>query len=173
MGPISPHSRISSSFPDSCLSLTSSYYRGAQGVILVYDVSLRSTFDHLPTWFSELDTYASSSDVIKILVGNKTDKGEEKREVTRKEGEQFAKKMGALFIEASAKTKNGVQEAFGEVVRKVGLLDCQAGTFLTIFFFSFCLQIVETPDLWRKTKPATSGVDLGGEEEREESGCAC
>jgi Ras-related protein Rab-18 len=101
-------------------TLTSSYYRGAQGVILVYDVNSRSSFDHLSTWFNELDTYSSTKEVIKILVGNKTDKGEDKREVTRKEGEAYARKMGTLFIESSAKTKTGVQEAFGEVVRKVG-----------------------------------------------------
>lgn len=57
--------------------------------------------------------------MIKILVGNKTDKGEAAREVSRKEGEAYARKMGMLFIEASAKTRAGVQEAFGEVVRKV------------------------------------------------------
>ncbi len=50
-------------------TLTSSYYRGAQGVILVYDVSNRESFEHLQNWVSELDTYASSKDVIKIIVG--------------------------------------------------------------------------------------------------------
>jgi Ras-related protein Rab-18 len=48
-------------------TLTSSYYRGAQGVILVYDVSTRSTFEHLTTWFNELDTYTSSKAVIKMI----------------------------------------------------------------------------------------------------------
>ncbi|KAI9022596.1 ras family-domain-containing protein [Hyaloraphidium curvatum] len=134
-------------------TLTSSYYRGAQGVILVYDVTSRATFEHLPTWFNELETYSSSKDVIKILVGNKTDKGDSTREVTRKEGEAFARKMGTLFIEASAKTKNGVQEAFGEVVRK----------------------IVETPSLWQKApKPASgSAVNLGEQDAASQSSCAC
>ncbi len=86
---------------------------------MVYDVTSRATFDHLNQWFTELDTYSSTRDVIKILVGNKTDKGDGSREVSRKEGEAFARKMGTLFIEASAKTRNGVSEAFGEVVRKV------------------------------------------------------
>ncbi|TPX34900.1 hypothetical protein SmJEL517_g02566 [Synchytrium microbalum] len=99
-------------------TLTSSYYRGAQGVILVYDVSNRSTFDHLQLWFTELDTYSSSRDVVKMIVGNKSDKDTAgSREVSRKEGEAFAKRMGTLFVESSAKTKTGVREAFVDVVR--------------------------------------------------------
>lgn len=54
-------------------TITSSYYRGAQGIILVYDVSNRETFDALPRWFSELETYVSDS-VVRIVVGNKVDK---------------------------------------------------------------------------------------------------
>ena len=50
-------------------TLTSSYYRGAQGVVLVYDVSNRASFEHLQLWFAELETYASSKEVIKIIVG--------------------------------------------------------------------------------------------------------
>ena len=53
-------------------TLTSSYYRGAQGVILVYDVSNRASFEHLQLWFTELETYASSKEVIKIIVGMKS-----------------------------------------------------------------------------------------------------
>ena len=54
-------------------TITSSYYRGAQGVILVYDVANRESFDALPKWFAELETYVSSA-VVKIIVGNKVDK---------------------------------------------------------------------------------------------------
>lgn len=55
-------------------TLTSSYYRGAHGVIVVYDVTDRESFDALPTWFNELETFTSSADVVKIIVGNKVDK---------------------------------------------------------------------------------------------------
>lgn len=99
-------------------TLTSSYYRGAQGVILVYDVSNRNTFDNLQTWFNELDTYTTSKEIVKIVVGNKIDK-EAERVVSRKEGQEFAKKMAALFLECSAKTNVSVDEAFEELVRKV------------------------------------------------------
>ncbi|KZV88337.1 putative ras-related protein rab-18 [Exidia glandulosa HHB12029] len=87
-------------------TITSSYYRGAQGIFLVYDVSNRESFDALPRWFSELETYVPSS-VVKILV------------VSREEGQKFADRMGCLFIESSAKTAAGVKEAFEEVVAKI------------------------------------------------------
>ena len=54
-------------------TLTSSYYRGAQGVILVYDISSRKSFDELIKWFQELETYTGDQ-VVKIVVGNKVDK---------------------------------------------------------------------------------------------------
>ncbi|KAI0694058.1 ras-domain-containing protein [Cytidiella melzeri] len=105
-------------------TITSSYYRGAQGIVLVYDVANRESFDGLPKWFSELETYVSPA-VVKIVVGNKVDK-EFSRQVSYAEGEQFAKRMNCLFIEASAKTAVGVGEAFREVVNK----------------------IIDTPELW-------------------------
>ena len=55
-------------------TLTPSYYRGAQGVILVYDVTNRASFTKLDMWLNELETYATKSDMIKMLVGNKIDK---------------------------------------------------------------------------------------------------
>ena len=55
-------------------TLTPSYYRGAQGVILVYDVSNRNTFTKLDMWLNELDTYSTKTDIVKMLVGNKIDR---------------------------------------------------------------------------------------------------
>jgi len=112
-------------------TITSSYYRGAQGIILVYDVSSRESFDALPRWYSELETYVSES-VVKILVGNKVDK-EFSRQVPAKEGADFAKRMNSLFIESSAKTAVGVREAFTEVVTK----------------------ILDTPELWAPVNSST------------------
>ena len=54
-------------------TLTPNYYRGAQGVILVYDVTSELSFKHLEEWLVELDTYATKKDVVKMLVGNKID----------------------------------------------------------------------------------------------------
>lgn len=98
-------------------NLTPSYYRGAQGVILVYDVSVYQTFTRLEMWLKELETYVTRNDVVKMLVGNKIDK--EQREVSREEGLRFARRHAMLFMEASAKTKEGVQCAFEELVEKI------------------------------------------------------
>jgi len=116
-------------------TITSSYYRGAQGIILVYDVSSRESFEALPRWYSELETYVSSS-VVKILVGNKVDK-EFSRQIPTTEGQAFATRMNSLFIEASAKTAVGVTDAFRDVVTK----------------------ILETPELWA---PVEGGRGAGG-----------
>ncbi|KAJ6510555.1 ras-domain-containing protein [Mycena sanguinolenta] len=142
-------------------TITSSYYRGAQGIILVYDVSNRDSFDALPRWYSELETYVSDK-VVKILVGNKVDK-EFSRQVPTSEAEAFAKRMDSLFVEASAKTSVGVKEAFTEVVER----------------------IMDIPELWDSAPgvgagagKSTSGQMPGGnvnlnEENNEEGGGGC
>ncbi|XP_062894082.1 ras-related protein Rab-18-like [Mobula hypostoma] len=98
-------------------TLTPSYYRGAQGVILVYDVARRESFVKLENWLNELDTYSTKHGIVKMLVGNKIDKVN--HEVDRNEGLRFARKHSMLFIETSAKTCDGVVCAFEEVVEKI------------------------------------------------------
>lgn len=100
-------------------TLTSSYYRGAQGIIMVYDVTRRDTFTNLSdVWAKEIDLYSTNQDCIKLLVGNKVDK-EGERVVTKKEGINFAREYGCLFIECSAKTRVNVQQCFEELVLKI------------------------------------------------------
>ncbi|XP_057587486.1 ras-related protein Rab-18 isoform X1 [Hippopotamus amphibius kiboko] len=128
-------------------TLTPSYYRGAQGVILVYDVTRRDTFVKLDNWLNELETYCTRNDIVNMLVGNKIDK--ENREVDRNEGLKFARKHSMLFIEASAKTCDGVQCAFEELVEK----------------------IIQTPGLW-ESENQNKGVKLTHREEGQGGG-AC
>ncbi|NXM60240.1 RB18B protein, partial [Illadopsis cleaveri] len=103
-------------------TLTPSYYRGAQGVVLVYDVTGKDTFTGLGKWLNELDMHTTNSSSVKMLVGNKTDKPD--CEVERKEGLQLARKHSLLFIETSAKTEDGVQQAFEELVIKILQTPC-------------------------------------------------
>ena len=83
---------------------------GAQGIIIVYDVTDRETFDNVRTWISEIEKF-SQAGVCKILVGNKCDM-EDKRQVTKEEGEEFAAQFGMPFLETSAKATTNVEEAF-------------------------------------------------------------
>ncbi len=99
-------------------TLTSSYYRGAQGIILVYDVSRRDTFESLHMWLQEVEQFSmgGGKDVVKLLVGNKID---QERIVDRAMASEWAEEKGMLFMEASAKTKEGIAQVFTEVVQKV------------------------------------------------------
>lgn len=100
-------------------TLTSSYYRGAHGVILVYDVCSRSSFDNLlAVWMRELRTYAQPEEMVLLVVANKVDKTGQ-RVVDKEEGEQLARDLAALYMECSAKTKLGIQAAFDQLVQTI------------------------------------------------------
>ncbi|KAG6640422.1 ras-related protein RABC2a-like isoform X10 [Carya illinoinensis] len=100
-------------------TLTSSYFRGAQGIILVYDVTRRDTFTNLSdVWAKEVELYSTNQDCVKMLVGNKVDMASE-RVVTREEGIALAKELGCLFIECSARTRENVEQCFEELALKI------------------------------------------------------
>eukprot|EP01013_Petalomonas_cantuscygni_P005560 TRINITY_DN16182_c0_g1_i1.p1 TRINITY_DN16182_c0_g1~~TRINITY_DN16182_c0_g1_i1.p1 ORF type:complete len:235 (+),score=31.45 TRINITY_DN16182_c0_g1_i1:78-707(+) len=91
-------------------SIARSYYRGAQGCILVYDITRRSSFEAIERVLEEARTNVSS-DCVFFLVGNKCDL-EHRRQVPREEGERFAQELGLHFMETSAKTGYNVNETF-------------------------------------------------------------
>ncbi|KAM0922125.1 hypothetical protein ACQ4PT_006361 [Festuca glaucescens] len=100
-------------------TITSSYYRGAHGIILVYDVTKRQSFTNLAdVWAKEIELHSTNKECIKMLVGNKVDKDEE-RLVTREEGLAFAQECGCLFLESSAKTRENVEKCFEELALKI------------------------------------------------------
>ena len=98
-------------------NITASYYRGGNGVLVVYDITDRESFENLNSWLIEIEKNANKN-VYKLLIGNKSDL-EEKRKVTFQEGTDFAKSNGMEFIETSAKTASKVQEAFELLTQKI------------------------------------------------------
>jgi Ras-related protein Rab-1A len=91
-------------------TITASYYRGSNGIILVYDVTNRDSFDHISYWMQEVDRLASA-DVCRLIVGNKSDLTD-KRVVTTQEGEALAQQYGISFLETSARDNTNVDEMF-------------------------------------------------------------
>mmetsp|Transcript_6596 Transcript_6596/g.18637 ORF Transcript_6596/g.18637 Transcript_6596/m.18637 type:complete len:204 (+) Transcript_6596:197-808(+) len=98
-------------------TITSSYYHGAHGIIVVYDITDHVTFTNVKQWLEEIARYASQT-VAKLLVGNKADL-EADRTVPYQTAKDFADDMQLPFIETSAKTGSNVDEAFMEMVREV------------------------------------------------------
>ena len=98
-------------------NMIKSYFVGAHGIILFYDISYRESFKDLEYWFNFIKNVISNKEPPHIfLVGNKSDKVFE-RMITAKEGEQFAKNNGLLFFESSAKTGKNVDLIFMELVK--------------------------------------------------------
>ena len=98
-------------------NITASYYRGGNGILVVYDITDRESFNNRNSWLIEIEKSANKN-VYKILIGNKCDL-EEKRAVTYQEGKDFADSNGMKFIETSAKTCQQVNEAFETLTQEI------------------------------------------------------
>lgn len=130
-------------------NITSAYYRGAHGIVLVYDLTSRRTFENLENWLIEEAKYSGEKQTMKLVVGNKSDKAG-RRKVSYEEGKEWAERRGFLFLETSAKNSSGVEKAFYKLVDK----------------------ILQEPGLWEKEASKIGqqqigqgmGVRLGGED---------
>jgi Ras-related protein Rab-1A len=98
-------------------TITSSYYRGAHAIIIVYDITDKTSFEHVRTWMCECDRYASET-VIRMLVGNKCDI-EGKRQVSHAQGLELAEQFGLKFIETSAKSNINIEKTFKMVAEQL------------------------------------------------------
>jgi Ras-related protein Rab-1A len=98
-------------------TITSSYYRGAHGIIVVYDVTDNETFIHVKQWLQEIDRYASEG-VNKLLVGNKSDLTA-KKVVEYTVGKEFADQLSIPFLETSAKNATNVEQAFLTMAKQI------------------------------------------------------
>ncbi|XP_008527825.1 ras-related protein Rab-18 isoform X2 [Equus przewalskii] len=121
-------------------TLTPSYYRGAQGVILVYDVTRRDTFVKLDNWLNELETYCTRNDIVNMLVGNKIDKRQVQKHV-----------MGY-----SVPLRNLLKRSFrrldcGKVRTRIKESNCHTGKKATeeepVVVIVLCYKLWETPSL--------------------------
>ena len=98
-------------------SITKNYYKGAHGIILIYDVTKRKTFDNLKNWIDTIKEEVSDK-VSVILVGNKID-NIDNRVVTTQEGQGIANEYNLQFYETSAKTGDNIDIAFNDLIKKV------------------------------------------------------
>ena len=98
-------------------NIIASYYRGAHGILLIYDVTDKDSFKNLSNWLIEIEKNASKT-VLKVLIGNKTDL-EDKRVITYNQGKEFADTYGLKFLETSAKKNLNVTEAFETLGREL------------------------------------------------------
>jgi small GTP-binding protein len=128
-------------------SVTRSYFRGASGALLVFDLTRKSTFQHVTDWLNDLRQIAEP-DIVVVLVGNKADLasphtpeeqtggagqgaggGGNQREVTRQEAEEWARRNGILeYVETSAKSGENVEMAFMRVAERI-FQNIQAGKY--------------------------------------------
>ncbi|KAI3361296.1 hypothetical protein L3Q82_013485 [Scortum barcoo] len=98
-------------------AITSAYYRGAVGALLVYDITKHLTYESVERWLKELYEHANNQIVV-MLVGNKTDL-ESERSVPTEEAQGFAEKNGLLFLETSALESTNVEAAFNNVLTEI------------------------------------------------------
>jgi Ras-related protein Rab-2A len=142
---------------ESFRSITRSYYRGAAGCLLVYDVTSRASFVNARSWLADVREHADPH-LSCILVGNKVDlcqdgaSGGKNREVPTDEAELWAKQEGLLFVEASAKSGHNVEMAFEQASRDI-LDKIRRGVF----------DDERSPGV-KLSKPSESGLALGSGE---------
>ena len=92
-------------------TIISSYYKGAHGILLVYDITLKESFESLNDWLNEIKKNTSKN-IVKVLIGNKIDLND-KRIISFDEAKEFADNNNMKYIETSAKTSTNVDQAFG------------------------------------------------------------
>ena len=99
-------------------TIAKSYYKGAHGIVLIYDVTNRKTYENIRKWMNQIKD-DSSSNISIILVANKIDCENEYRQVTKEEGKTLAKSNNLPIFEASAKDNINVEESFKYLIEKI------------------------------------------------------
>lgn len=99
-------------------TITTQYYRRAQGIILVYDITRRITFENIQKWINYVEEHAGK-EVKTVIVGNKCDVAENKRTVSFKEGKKLSDQFGVPFFETSAFSNINIENAFAEMCQQI------------------------------------------------------
>ena len=97
-------------------NIAKQYYRGANGVLLIYDVCKRKSLEKIGFWLEELKTYNNIDELCIYLVGNKIDL-EGKRVITKEEGQKYAEDNQINYFEVSAKSGEGIQDLFNDIIK--------------------------------------------------------
>jgi len=103
-------------------TITKTYYRGAHGIILTYDVTDENSFKNVRNWVKQIEQNAQNN-VCKVLVGNKCDR--EDRKVSYEEGAKLAKEFNMQFFETSAKSNYNVNETFTFLTKEIQNSQCK------------------------------------------------
>jgi len=98
-------------------TITTSYYRGAMGIMLVYDITNLKSFENIAKWLRNIDEHANE-DVEKMILGNKCDM-EDNRQVPKERGDAIALEHGIKFMETSAKNNINIDRAFQELAEAI------------------------------------------------------
>jgi len=98
-------------------TLTSGSYRGIDGVFICYNVSDNTSFSNVPQWVQEVTKYAQNPNLVKVLIGNKSDLPD--HAVAKDEGNTYGSSNGMKFFETSAKDNVGINEAFQFIIERI------------------------------------------------------
>ena len=96
-------------------TITTSYYKSAQAIIILYDITQKSSFDHIRNWITEIDKFGKQG-VLKVIVGNKLDL-ENNRKISKEDAENLALRYGLKLWEVSAKDNTNIEEMFVDTIK--------------------------------------------------------
>ena len=96
-------------------TITTSYYKGAHAILIVFDITEKDSFDHVKNWVADIDKFAKQG-VLRILVGNKCDL-EKQRIISKEEANELAEKLGIKYIETSAKDTINIETLFVDTAK--------------------------------------------------------
>ena len=102
---------------DKFRAITRNYYKGARGIILIYDITNIKSYDNIKKWINEIKEEISEQVTI-VLIGNKID-NEGERKISKEQGEKLANDYNVAFFETSAKTGQGINESVFYLVQKI------------------------------------------------------